>query len=485
MKKYCEFANACGKGESPDPAGYGVYAPSVKKLDGGIVFMADAGEKDALVSFGRDFGLTGGHAEDGCMVAPLTHENAAVLKKLFPYAAPTRVLSRDATCGVGDRLGIAGDGLLRVFEACDVSPVLAQQSTRELNLTGRTYADVVDAATFAVYRTGYARGWGADGDHLKKAEEIQNALDAGCTMITLDCSEHIHALSSSGSHAARISCAEWNALRARYPEELKLGEVTLHFSDETLQDARFIYGDAIAFAASICGEFFAGKSGRADFEISIDETETPTTPEQHYFVAAELYRLGVRLQTLAPRFTGEFQKGVDYRGDIGRFEQELRAHCEIARRFGYKLSIHSGSDKFSVFPLIGKYTEGRFHLKTAGTNWLEAMRIVAEKDPALYREAHALALQSFESASKYYHVTTNLANIPPLSSLTDEQLPSLFDQDDSRQLIHITYGFLLASPSLKKRLYAFWRSEREAYAEALYRHIGRHIELVTGKKLSR
>ena len=108
-----------------------------------------------------------------------------------------------------------------------------------------------------------------------------------------------------------------------------------------------------------------------------------------------------------------------------------------------KLSIHSGSDKFSTFTLIGKYTNGNFHVKTAGTNWLEAMRAVAASDPALYRSIHKYALTMFDEAKKFYHVTTDLNKIPDVDTLKDEELVDLFTQNDARQLIHITYGFIL------------------------------------------
>ena len=482
MKPYYEFIRASINGESPEPLKYGIYPKSVRQVGDGLVFMADAGEEDVLVSFGCGAVFSGGRIQNDCTVAPLTHANADALRKLFPYAAPQRVLARGMTFGTGDRLGIAGDGFLRVFGTGAVTPVLAQQSTRELNLTGRTYSDVIDAATFSVFRCGYTSGWGADGDHLKNEKEIQGALEVGCTMITLDCSEHIKKPSACGGESAPISDENWARLRARFPAKMDLGGATLLFSDEMLRDAQFIYGDALEFIQSIYETFFASDDRQADFEISIDETDTPTTPEQHYFVAQELQRLGVRPQTLAPRFIGEFQKGVDYRGDIALFEKQFVVHCEIARHFGYKISVHSGSDKFSVFPLVHKYTQGQFHLKIAGTNWLEAMRLVAQKDPALYREAHAFALESFAAASKYYHVSTNLDNIPDLALLSDEQLPSLFDQDDARQLIHITYGFLLSCASLNQRLFRLWRAEREAYADALARHIGHHVALLTGSQ---
>ena len=87
-----------------------------------------------------------------------------------------------------------------------------------------------------------------------------------------------------------------------------------------------------------------------DYEISIDETETVTSPLRTFFVANELTLAGVEVTSLAPRFCGEFQKGIDYIGDVEQFERELREHALIAEHFGYKLSIHSGSDKFKVFP---------------------------------------------------------------------------------------------------------------------------------------
>src|SRR5690606_8145468 len=126
-------------------------------------------------------------------------------------------------------------------------------------------------------------------------------------------------------------------------------------------------------------------------------------------------------------FCGEFQKGIDYVGDIKQFKKEFTAHFDIAENFGYKISIHSGSDKFSIFPIVGEITEGRYHLKTAGTNWLEAMKLVAKKAPKLYREIHKFALDNMDEAKAYYHVSTNIDNIPDIDTLTDEELPSLFD----------------------------------------------------------
>jgi hypothetical protein len=137
-----------------------------------------------------------------------------------------------------------------------------------------------------------------------------------------------------------------------------------------------------------------------------------------------------------------------------------------------------------VFPAIGKETKGGFHVKTAGTNWLEAMRVVAILEPGLYREIHKYALFAFDEARKYYHVTTDLNKIPDVDKLSDKELPELFNQNDSRQLIHITYGLILNKKNkdgtfaFKNRLYRLWREKEEVYAQALIKHIGRHLDLL-------
>ena len=425
-------------------------------------------------------------------LAPLNHANAEKMRAMFPWTTPARVLDRDKTVGVGDRLGIATDGHLRVFKKYpEVTPILAQQSIRELNLTNRTFADVIDSASFAVFRCGYKTGWGADGDHVKTASEVSYALESGCTMITLDCSEHIdntiEHLSKDEVFAKYVPNKELEDIYMN--KSFDVGEgVVISFDEELFKRTVLIYSKAIEHAIDIFfNKIISNGKQLADFEVSIDETMTPTLPAQHFFVANELVRHKVRVSTVAPRFCGEFQKGIDYIGDIKQFSAEMKIHAAISRHFGYKISIHSGSDKFSIFPSAGKETKGRFHLKTAGTNWLEAMKLVAIKDPSLYRAVHKYALTAFEAATAYYHVTTDLNKIPNIDTLTDAQLPDLFKLNDSRQLIHITYGLILneknkdGSYAFKDKLYTLWRKYREEYAQLLFDHIGHHVKDILQK----
>ena len=122
-----------------------------------------------------------------------------------------------------------------------------------------------------------------------------------------------------------------------------------------LKRALVKYGDALVHIKTMYQHL---KSKHPDYksevEVSVDETESVTSPFEHYFIANELKRLGVKLISLAPRFIGDFEKGIDYKGDISVFKEEYIKHISIAKYFGtYKLSLHSGSDKFSVYKVIG------------------------------------------------------------------------------------------------------------------------------------
>jgi len=470
-----------------------IHPRSAHRTSDGIVFTVDNGVCDEIGYIGiSDIGLVGEKKTVDryvCVRAEEIHENADVLRALFPFTAPSPVLGYPRTVGVGDRLGIAGPGHLAVFEKYDAVPVLAQQSIRELDLTGRTYRDVIDSSTFAVFTEDFRKPFGADGDHIKTPRDIEYALGCGATMLTLDCSEHIrNDVEDMPLDKVSTEYKKDPVLEERYlNKSFKIGDTVISFDEETLMRTVLIYGKAVDFAAKIYDRYFR-YNDKVDVELSIDETMTPTKPFQHFFVSNELYLRNVKLASVAPRFCGEFQKGIDYIGDVKQFEKEFIEHAAIADHFGYKISVHSGSDKFSVFPAVGKYSGQRFHLKTAGTNWLEAMKLVAIKDPSLYREVHTFALDHFFDALKYYHVTTDLSKIPALSSLEDKDLPDLFKNNDSRQLIHITYGLILSANKedgtslFRDRLYKLWHDHRDGYIELLENHIGNHLSTLGVEK---
>ncbi len=453
----------------------------------GSVASGSASAGEALI----DAGFRGNYIEGLGMLCPLDHGNRIAMNRLLPYTVPTAFGRKIATFGTGDRLGLATPGHILAFSDSEVKPVLAQQSKRELTLTGRTYEQVLDDVCFFVFQEGYRGGFGADGDHLKYKEDIKSALDDGYTMITLDCSEKIgniaryhnsehnsgHDTGYAEQHYMNLAQSYRSDIESRYlGAPIKLGNQSYSYTREDLIRCALLYNKAVDYTEEVYREIILPCSRPIDLELSVDETESVTTGLDHLFIATELSVRGVEIASLAPRFVGEFQKGIDYIGDAGKLAEQVELHSEIARSFGYKLSIHSGSDKFSVFPLIGQSTEGLLHLKTSGTSWLEAVRIIAEHDPVLYRRMHRKALEHFEEAKKFYNVSSQVSHITALELTADEDLPAYLENDGGRQLMHITYGFMLEDQEMKKDIYRALQQHKEAYTASLAKHIGRHLE---------
>lgn len=473
-----------------------LYTRSVIRAAGCLLGLMSSGGKKVLLAVEEQnsplFGLLEKAAASTLRgrrvkVAPLTFANFSVLAQHLPYMAPVTFGRQGLSLGLGDRLGLAAAGHVQAVRHQGVRPVLAQQSIRELTLTGRSYEDVLAAAAWGVFEEGYGEGFCADADHLKNRDDIRMACDLGFTMITLDCSEHI--VNGVEHWSEDMVEQAYHALPQdfrRHIEEtygdrdFRLSAGIIRFPTAQLRQIAVTYGKALHFCAEIYREFIKPRADKIDFEVSIDETAVATTPAAHYFVAAELERLGVLATSLAPRFCGEFQKGIDYIGDLAQFQREFVQHAAIADLFGYRLSIHSGSDKLSVYPIIGKHTGGRVHVKTAGTNWLEALKVISRVDAALFRELYSFAAGFFPEACRYYHVSANPANFRDVTTLSDQELPLLLTEPDSRQLLHITYGGMLtgqpgATSAFRKRIYNVLYRNETAYAEALAGHIGHHI----------
>ena len=422
-------------------------------------------------------------------VCPPTPANAVWMRKTFPHMAPRANPGTAVSIGLGDRLGKASVGHLEALAGLPVFPVLAQQSMRELRLTGRDYEEVIAAATWAVFETGWKNGYGADGDHLKTGEEIDYALGCGFTMITLDCSDHIDkslaTLPEAEIHQRylQVPAAERAELETRYLEggEAMLATLGIGMDRKGFERRVLTYRGAIAHSIDMYRTRILTAGRKLDFEVSIDETATVTSPEDHAFVALELLRNDVRFMSLAPRFCGEFQKGIDYRGDLALFRLEFAEHAALARRLGYRVSVHSGSDKFLVFPIIGVEAPEGYHLKTAGTHWLEALRVLSSHEPALFRTVLKVAMASLEDARRFYHISGDPARVAPEATLSDADLPGLLDQDDARQILHITYGHVLKTEekgggTLGDRIHASLDRLEAEYAKGLGKHLKRHTD---------
>ena len=253
-----------------------------------------------------------------------------------------------------------------------------------------------------------------------------------------------------------------------------LGTLKIEFSEDELLRALVKYGSAIAHIKTL-SDFIIRNIEEFDLEASVDETSTPTSVKEHYYIANELRRLKVPFVSLAPRFIGSFEKGVDYIGDLVEFEKELTQHTAVMHALGgYKLSIHTGSDKFSIYPMIAHKAKNLVHVKTAGTSYLEALRVIAVADTPFFREIFDYACQCYEIDRATYHVSGILKRVTPSDRLSDKELLSLFDQFDARQVLHVTFGSVL--DKFGKTIDEVLKANTGQYEEFLTIHFKRHLE---------
>jgi hypothetical protein len=350
-------------------------------------------------------------------------------------------------------------------------------------------------AVWGVFEAGWRTGFGSDADHLKTTADIDTCAAVGFTMFTIDPGDHVcseaDAMSAAELNAAmqritwsdfEISQADSKAMYAARSFKLDSGN-PVQFDETAWARAMVKYGGAVLHTVRMYRHLAQTRGGKPfELEVSVDETATPTTVAEHYFVAAELKRLGARWVSLAPRFVGEFEKGIDYKGDLNTFRQSFAQHAAIARTLGpYKLSLHSGSDKFSVYPIAAELTGGLVHLKTAGTSYLEALRVVARKSPGLFRRILDFAFTRFDADKASYHISARLEAIPRSSDLKDGELETVLNGNDGRQLLHVTFGSVLTTKS-DGGDYLFRQAirdclidnEQEHYA-VLKQHLGQHV----------
>ena len=201
-----------------------------------------------------------------------------MLWREFPWTAPSRVHTLRKTVGVGDRLDLCAPGILEGFRDFDAVPVLVQQSPRELKLSGRTWEEALDAATFSVYREGYLGPWGACADRLQSFQEIEAALSAGYTCLSVDCSP----LLGQGD-------APTDELREQYQgRAFSVEGKQIAFDRLTLEDCCREYGQVVILLSEIYYSY--AQRSEADLEILLNEADTPTGGAGLYFMANELCR---------------------------------------------------------------------------------------------------------------------------------------------------------------------------------------------------
>jgi tagaturonate epimerase len=367
------------------------------------------------------------------------------------------------TLGCGDRFGHQGKAQLAAYiEAgklgVEVSPVW-NKSNREHKTVHTEPSSLRTEADAAVAALGWGGKYFVDADHISLAN-VDGFIEAS-DFFTLDVAENI------GEAAAKEEVDAFVASVADY-REITLPGLTEKFS-VTENEVRKIaehYLRAVQEAGRIYRHIAGRKAGGFAVEISMDETAAPQTPVEMLFILAMIAQEGIPVDTIAPKFSGRFNKGVDYVGDAAQFEKEFEQDVAVLRfaaeQFGLKktlrLSVHSGSDKFAIYPamnrIIKKYDAG-LHVKTAGTTWLEEVIGLAEAGGdglAVAKKIYAGALNRYDELAAPYATVIDidpkkLPSVEVVNGWSSEQYVNALRHEQScadynpsfRQLIHVAY----------------------------------------------
>jgi hypothetical protein len=404
--------------------------------------------------------------------------------------------------GVGDRFAHQAKAqlaacVLAADVGVEVVPVW-NKSNREHTIIGSEPSQTRIAADAAVKELGWTKPYFVDADHIN-LRTVERFLDP-CDFFTLDVADLIGQAADAADVIAFVS---------RHPE--LVGTVTIPHIDKPFKtDAAFVTGVANKFLAAVQDagriyRFLLENKGASRFvaEVSMDETDSPQTPVELLIILAAVADERIPIQTIAPKFTGRFNKGVDYVGDLAQFtkefDEDLAAIAFAVKTYGLppnlKLSIHSGSDKFSIYqPIheaIKKFDAG-VHLKTAGTTWLEELIGLAEADGAGLEIAKEVYAEAFahrkELCAPYATVIdidpTKLPQPEEVNGWSSQQYASTLRHDGRntaynesfRQLLHV--GFKVAA-KMENRYLAALEANQEVVARNVTANLfERHIKPV-------
>ncbi|WP_158942249.1 tagaturonate epimerase family protein [Granulicella sp. S190] len=404
--------------------------------------------------------------------------------------------------GVGDRFAHQAEAQLRACmlaakAGAEVIPVW-NKSNREHTIIGSEPSQTRVAADAAVKKLGWSKPYLLDADHIN-VKTVPRFLDS-CDFFTLDVAEAI------GQPAPSKVVAEFVARHPELASDLAIPGIEQPFKTDTA----FVERVANKFLAAVKqgGEtyrFLAQEKGTGRFvvEISMDETDSPQTPVELLIILAAIADEQIPIQTIAPKFTGRFNKGVDYVGDVPQFAKEfsedLATIAFAIKRYGLpenlKLSVHSGSDKFSIYKPIHdalKRSGAGVHLKTAGTTWLEELIGLAEAGGAGLEIAKEVYVEAYghreELCAPYATVIDiDLNRLPAPTEVqgwTSEQYTSALRHDQSnsaynpsfRQLLHV--GFKVAAKMGRRYLDALEANEEVVGRNVTENLYERHIRPV-------
>jgi hypothetical protein len=404
--------------------------------------------------------------------------------------------------GLGDRFGHQGEAQLKAImtaqeKGIEITPVW-NKSNREHNIIGTKPGDVRIEADTVTQKAGFRNAYFVDADHIN-LDTVDRFIDSS-DFFTIDVASYI------GKRANDQEIEEFVESVGKYIGTFKIPGIKQPIN--TTRKSVLKVAEKYLFAAIKAYEIYRKiekTKGKNNFitEVSMDEVPHPQTPVELFFILKMLASENIPVQTIAPKFSGRFNKGVDYVGDTEQFEEEFEAYLMVIdfaiREFGLpenlKISIHSGSDKFAIYPNIGsvinKHNRG-IHIKTAGTTWIEEVIGLAESEGealAFVKDLYIESLGQIEELCAPYAdvIDIKISDLPSKTEVTKwngkkfaaslRHIPGNDDYNSNmRQLIHVAYK--LAALKMDE-YYRLLHKNKETIAECVYENIyNRHICLL-------
>lgn len=379
----------------------GGWLALVETEDGKYLARAVQGEEAAA----QKWMIDGSDEVNGIQVdiMPLNANNAALVRRLVKWAAPTACGTKGTSVGFSDWLGEAGAQVSDLFLKRQLKPVLVDYTPEDSAALERNFLEAVDTATWGILEKGYKESYGANAAGLKTEEEIVKALLYGYSMIGFDCSDKINMeIEKLSAEAVAKRFEEFNetfraALNASYLKvEFKVGNSKLSFTEEQLQRIVLEYGEAIMHVQDIYKNYLKNTPWEIDFELSLSKPGKVLTPQEHYLIANEMQRNGIKVTSVC----------LDPLKDSEALNANLQLHCEIADTFGYRLSFCNA--EFMEEPAVAmKALKSKVHFKLNNVLWMEAVKLIAAKDQRLFNKiaeaigAEAVAVDAFEDMEVY------------------------------------------------------------------------------------
>lgn len=327
---------------------------------------------------------------------PLNPNNAALIRRLVSWAAPSSCGVSGISVAFSDWLGVVNSQLPNLFARKQIKPVLTDFTPEFSAALQRNFLEAMDTATWSVLSSGYKGGWAANATGLKTEEEIVKALLYGYSGIGVDCSDKIdRSIEGLSTEETEKRFGELDrdfkeAIDKSYLDaEFQVGDVKIKFEEKALHRMVLEFGQAIMFLQNMYKDYLDDTPWDLDFEVDLSRSDKPLTPQEHYFLANELKRAAVKFDTLCV--------------NASIFEQEMKEnlayHAGIAKAFDYRMSFADAALAFDDLAAVAKNVNYRVNFKLTHVLWLAALQTVAKTDAALLKqmaERAGLAVPSAE-----------------------------------------------------------------------------------------